>query len=33
VTITGEMGERDGKRFFAAKETNTDIPEDELEFD
>lgn len=33
VTITGELGEKDGKRFFAASETGTGIPEDELEFD
>ena len=33
VTITGELGEKDGKRFFAAKETGTGIPEDELEFE
>lgn len=32
VTITGELGEHDGKRFYAAKETSTGIPEDELEF-
>jgi hypothetical protein len=32
VTITGELGERDGKRFYKAKETTTGIPEDELEF-
>ncbi len=32
VTIIGELGEKDGKRFFAAKETDTGIPEDELEF-
>lgn len=32
VTITGEMGEKDGRRFYAAKETSTGIPEDELEF-
>jgi hypothetical protein len=33
VTITGELGEKDGKRFYAAKETGTGIPEDELEFE
>jgi hypothetical protein len=33
VTIIGEMGERDGRRYFAAKETGTGIPEDELEFE
>jgi hypothetical protein len=33
VTITGELGEHDGKRFYAAKETSTGIPEDELEFE
>jgi hypothetical protein len=33
VTITGELGERDGRRFYAAKETSTGIPEDELEFE
>lgn len=33
VTITGELGEKGGKRFFAAKETGTGIPEDELEFE
>lgn len=32
VTITGELGERDGKRFYAAKETSTGIPEDQLVF-
>jgi hypothetical protein len=32
VTITGELGEKEGRRFFAAKETTTGIPEDELEF-
>ena len=32
VTITGELGERDGRRFYSAKETSTGIPEDELEF-
>jgi hypothetical protein len=32
VTITGELGEKDGRRFYAAKETSTGIPEDELEF-
>jgi len=32
VTITGELGERGGRRFYAAKETSTGIPEDELEF-
>lgn len=32
VTITGEMGEKDGRRFYAAKETSTGIAEDELEF-
>jgi hypothetical protein len=33
VTITGELGQKDGKRFYAAKETGTGIPEDELEFE
>lgn len=33
VTITNEMGEIDGRRFYAAKETSTGIPEDELEFE
>lgn len=33
VTITGELGEQDGKRFYTAKETSTGIPEDELEFE
>lgn len=33
VTITGDLGEKDGKRYFAAKETDTGIPEDELEFE
>lgn len=33
VTITGELGEKDGKRFYAAQETGTGIPEDELEFE
>jgi hypothetical protein len=32
VTITGELGKKEGKRFCAAKETTTGIPEDELEF-
>ncbi len=32
VTVTGEMGEKDGRRFYAVKETSTGIPEDELEF-
>jgi hypothetical protein len=32
VTVTGEMGEREGRRFYAVKETTTGIPEDELEF-
>jgi len=32
VTIIGELGEQDGKRFYKAKETTTGIPEDELEF-
>jgi hypothetical protein len=33
VTITGELGEKDGKRFYAAKETSTGIPENELTFE
>ena len=33
VIITGELGEKDGKRFYAARETATGIPEDELEFE
>jgi hypothetical protein len=33
VTITGELGEQNGQRFYAAKETSTGIPEDELEFE
>jgi len=33
VTITGELGEQNGRRFYAAKETSTGIPEDELEFE
>jgi hypothetical protein len=33
VTITGELGEKNGRRFFSAKETGTGIPEDELEFE
>jgi hypothetical protein len=33
VTITGDPGEKDGKRFYAAKETAAGIPEDELEFE
>jgi len=33
VTITGEMGEKNGRRFYTAKETSTGIPEDELEFE
>jgi hypothetical protein len=33
VTIVGELGEQGGKRFYAAKETATGIPEDELEFE
>jgi hypothetical protein len=33
VTITGELGEKDGKRFYAANETTTGIPENELEFE
>ena len=33
VTIVGELGEKDGRRFYAVKETTTGIPEDELEFD
>lgn len=33
VTITGEMGEHEGRKYYAAKETGTGIPEDELEFD
>jgi hypothetical protein len=33
VTITGELGEKNGKRFYAAKETGTGIPEDELVFE
>lgn len=32
VTIIGDLGEKDGRRFYAAKETSTGIPEDELEF-
>jgi hypothetical protein len=32
VTIIGELGEKDGRRFYSAKETSTGIPEDELEF-
>ena len=33
VTIIGELGEKDGRRFYAAKETTTGIPDDELEFE
>jgi hypothetical protein len=33
VTIIGELGEKDGRRFYAAKETTTGIPGDELEFE
>ena len=33
VTITGELGEKDGRRFYSAEETATGIPEDELEFE
>lgn len=32
VTVIGEMGERDGRRFYSVKETSTGIPEDELVF-
>lgn len=33
VTVTGEAGERDGKKFFSITESDTGIPEDELEFE
>jgi len=33
VTITNELGEKGGKRFYKAKGTSTGIPEDELEFE
>jgi hypothetical protein len=33
VTVIGEMGERDGRRFYSVKETTTGIPEDELVFE
>lgn len=33
VTVTGELGERDGKKYYAIAESETGIPEDELDFD
>lgn len=33
VTVTGELGERDGKKYYSIRETSTGIPEDELEFE
>jgi hypothetical protein len=33
VTVTGELGEKDGKRFYSIEESSTGVPEDELEFE
>lgn len=33
VTVTGELGAHDGKRFFSIAESSSGIPEDELTFD
>jgi hypothetical protein len=33
VTIIAELGEKDGRRYYAVKETTTGIPGDELEFE
>lgn len=32
VRVTGELGEKDGKRFYAVEGNSSGIPEDELEF-
>lgn len=33
VTVTGELGKKDGKKFYSIKESSTGISEDELDFD
>lgn len=33
VNVTHELGEKDGKIFFAVEGSNTGVPEDELDFD
>lgn len=33
VTVTGELGENDGKQFYSIAESSTGIPGDELEFE
>lgn len=33
VTVTGELGKKDGKKFYSIEESSTGIPEDEMEFE
>jgi hypothetical protein len=32
INVTGELGEKDGKKFYAVEGSNTGVPEDELDF-
>lgn len=32
VTVIGEAGEKDGKKYYSIEESNTGVPEDELDF-
>ena len=33
VTVTGELGEQDGKKFYSIEGSNTGISQDELDFE